>query len=133
MNKRYEKERKPFFTHSGETLRRQYVLGENEKGEKKLIETEPIDIQAEIESYADECDIKNIVRKASFDPEFAKSLIDSTETDEIMDITDWPTNIHEYHQMIATAQTTALKLQESVKMKEKTAKEEPDQGDKVTE
>ena len=120
MNKRYEEGRKPFFSNPGEKLRKQYVWGKNEKDEKKLIETEPIDIQAEIESYADECDIKNIVRKASFDPEFAKSLVDSAKTDEIVDITEWPTNIHEYHAMMATAQATAMELQ---KMQKKTANE----------
>lgn len=111
MNKRYEEGRKPFFSNPGKKLRKQYVWGKDEKGEKKLIETEPIDIQAEIESYADECDIKNIVRKASFDPEFAKSLVDSAKTDEIVDITEWPTNIHEYHAMIATAQAKAIEIQ----------------------
>lgn len=110
MNKRYEEGRKPFFSNSGEKLRKQYVWGKDEKGNKKLIETEPIDIQGEIESYADECDIKNIVKKASFDPEFAKSLVDNAKTDEIMDITEWPTNIHEYHAMMATAQTKAMEL-----------------------
>ena len=112
MNKRYEERREPFFSKPGEKLRKQYVWGKDEKGNKKLIETEPIDIQAEIESYADECDIKNIVRKASFDPEFAKSLMDSAKTDEIVDVTEWPTNIHEYHAMIATAQANAMKLQQ---------------------
>lgn len=111
MNKRYEEGREPFFSNPGEKLRKQYVWGKDEKGNKKLIETEPIDIQAEIESYADECDIKNIVRKASFDPEFAKSLVDSAKTDEIVDITEWPTNIHEYHAMIATAQAAAMEIQ----------------------
>ena len=115
MNKRYEEGREPFFSSSGEKLRKQYVWGKDEKGEKKLIETEPIDIQAEIESYADECDIKNIVRKASFDPEFAKSLADSAKTDEIVDITEWPTNIHEYHAMIATAEAKAIELQQMQK------------------
>lgn len=110
MNKRYEEERQPFLSNAGEKLRRQYVWGKDEKGNKKLIETEPIDIQSEIESYADECDIKNIVRKASFDPEFARSLADSAKTDEIMDITEWPTNIHEYHAMMATAQANAMEL-----------------------
>lgn len=124
MNKRYEGGRKPFFSNSGEKLRKQYVWGKDEKGEKKLIETEPIDIQAEIESYADECDIKNIVRKASFDPEFAKSLVDSAKTDEVVDITDWPTNIHEYHAMMATAQAKAMELQQ---MQEKTANEAKEQ------
>lgn len=120
MNKLYEEGRKPFFSNPGETMRKQYVRGKDEKGNKKLIETEPIDIQSEIESYADECDIKNIVRKASFDPEFAKSLVDSAKTDEILDITEWPTNIHEYHAMMATAQAKAMELQQ---MQEKTKNE----------
>lgn len=118
MNKRYEEGRKPFFSNPGEKLRKQYVWGKDKEGENKLIETEPIDIQAEIESYADECDIKNIVRKASFDPQFAKSLADSAKTDEIMDTTEWPTNIHEYHAMMATAQANAKELQQ---MQEKEA------------
>lgn len=120
MNKRYEEGREPFFSNPGEKLRKQYVWGKDEKGNRKLIETEPIDIQSEIESYADECDIKNIVRKASFDPEFAKSLVDNAKTDETMDITEWPTNIHEYHAMMATAQANAMQLQ---KLQEKATKE----------
>lgn len=115
MNKRYEEGRKAFFSNPGEKLRKQYVWGKDEKGNKKLIETEPIDIQSEIESYADECDIKNIVRKASFDPQFAKSLVDSAKTDEIVDITEWPTNIHEYHAMMATAQANAMEIQRNQK------------------
>lgn len=111
MNKRYEEGRKPFFSNPGEKMQKQYVWGKNEEGKEVLIETEPIDIQAEIESYADECDIKNIVKKASFDPEFAKSLVDSAKTDEIVDVTEWPTNIHEYHAMMATAQMKAIELQ----------------------
>ena len=129
MNKRYEEGRKPFFSNPGEKLRRQYVWSKNEKGIKKLIETEPIDIQAEIESYADECDIKNIVRKASFDPEFAKSLVDSAKTDETLDITEWPTNIHEYHAMIATAQINKMKLQQM----QENAKNEPEKQEKSNE
>lgn len=116
MNKRYEEGREPFFSNSGEKFRKQYVWGKDEKGNEKLIETEKIDIQSEIESYAEECDIKNIVKKASFDPEFAKSLMDSAKTDELVDITEWPTNIHEYHAMIATAQAKAMELQKMQEM-----------------
>lgn len=120
MNKRYEEGRKPFFSESGETQRKQYVWAKNKEGKEYLQETESIDIQAEIESYADECDIKNIIRKASFDPQFMQSLsqgaLDGTE----MDITEWPQNIHEYHQMIATAQAKAIALQE---MQKETPKE----------
>ena len=63
MNKRYEEGRKPFFSESGETQRKQYVWAKDKEGKEYLQETESIDIQAEIESYADECDIKNIVQK----------------------------------------------------------------------
>ena len=125
MNKRYEEGREPFFSNPGEKLRRQYVWAKNEKGEEYLQETEPIDIQQEIESYADECDIKNIVRKASFDPEFLKTLQDTTG--EEIDISEWPTNIHEYHRMIATAQAQAMEL-EKMSMAEK-AEEETTKGE----
>lgn len=124
MNKRYEEGRKPFFSNPGEKLRKQYVWGKDEKGKEKLIETEPIDIQSEIESYAEECDIKNIVRKASFDPMFAKSLADSAKTDEVADITEWPTNIHEYHAMMATAQAKAMELQQMQKNAENNTKKQ---------
>jgi hypothetical protein len=126
MNKRYEEGRKPFFSESGEKQRKQYVWAKDKKEKEYLQETESIDIQAEIESYADECDIKNIVRKASFDPQFMQSLsqgaLDGTE----VDITEWPQNIHEYHQMIATAQANARALQE---MQEKKLEKEPKEGE----
>lgn len=112
MNKRYEEGREPFFSNSGEKLQKQYVWTKNEKGEEVLQETEPIDIQQEIESYSDECDIKNIVRKASFDPEFLKSLSEGALNDTYTDITEFPQNIHEYHRMVATAQANAMKLEE---------------------
>lgn len=112
MNKRYEEGREPFFSNAGKSERKQYVWAKNEKGTEYLQETESIDIQAEIESYADECDIKNIVRKASFDPEFMKSLAQGAMDGTEVDITEWPSNIHEYHQMIATARANAMKLEE---------------------
>lgn len=112
MNKRYEEGRKPFFSKSGEKLQKQYVWTKDEKGQEVLQETAPIDIQQEIESYSDECDIKNIVRKASFDPQFLKSLSEGALSDTYTDITEFPQNIHEYHRMVATAQANAMKLEE---------------------
>jgi hypothetical protein len=135
MNKRYEEGRKPFFSNPGEKERKQYVWAKNEKGEEYLQETEPIDIQAEIESYADECDIKNIVRKASFDPEFLKSLSQGALTSEetpITDITEFPQNIHEYHQMIATAQLNAMKLAEMQKKAETDPEEKTEAKEETT-
>ena len=132
MNKRYEEGRKPFFSNPGEKLRRQYVWTKNEENQKELKETEPIDIQQEIESYSDECNIKNIVRKASFDPEFLESLQKGVMDGIEMDITEWPQNIHEYHQMIATAQVNATKLKE-LEEQSKTQKKEPEEGSKTAE
>lgn len=134
MNKRYEEGRKPFFSESGETQRKQYVWAKNKEGKEYLQETENIDIQAEIESYADECDIKNIVRKASFDPQFMQSLSQGALNNTEMDITEWPQNIHEYHQMIATAQANAIALQEMQKERPKeTPKETPKEGEMKSE
>jgi hypothetical protein len=129
MNKRYEEGRKPFFSEPGEKMRKQYVWTKDEKGKEKLQETEPIDIQQEIESYAEECDIKNIVRKASFDPQFLKSLSEGALNGTEVDITEFPQNIHEYHRMVATAQANAMKLKELQKM----AKEEPTKESEVKE
>ena len=125
MNKRYEEGRKPFFSNPGKNERKQYVWAKDENGEEYLQETTPIDIQAEIESYADECDIKNIVRKASFDPEFLKSLSQGALEGTEVDITEFPQNIHEYHRMIATAQANAMKLEELQKMEKEAPQTEP--------
>lgn len=126
MNKRYEEGRKPFFSESGEKLRKQYVWAKGKEEKEYLQETESIDIQAEIESYTDECDIKNIVRKASFDPQFMQSLSQGAMDGTEIDITEWPQNIHEYHQMLATAQANALALQE---MQEEKLEKEPKEGE----
>lgn len=125
MNKRYEEGRTPLFSASGETQRKQYVWAKNKEGKEYLQETESINIQDEIESYSDECDIKNIIRKASFDPQFMQSLSQGALNGTEMDITEWPQNIHEYHRMIATAQANAMALQE---MQEKAPEEAPKEG-----
>lgn len=134
MNKRYEEGRKSFFSESGEKLRKQYVWAKDKREKEYLQETESIDIQAEIESYADECDIKNIVRKASFDPQFMQSLSQGAMDGTEVDITEWPQNIHEYHQMIATAQANAIALQKMQKETPKeTPKEKPKEGEMKSE
>lgn len=139
MNKRYEEGREPFFSESGEKFQKQYVWTKDEKGQEVLQETESIDIQQEIESYSDECDIKNIVRKASFDPEFLKSLSQgalSQEETPTVDVTEWPQNIHEYHRMVATAQANAMKLeklQKAAAAEQKAAAAEPKTEPKVKE
>lgn len=126
MNKRYEEGREPFFSESGEKMRKQYVWTKDEKGQEVLQETAPIDIQQEIESYADECDIKNIVRKASFDPQFLESLSEGALNGTEVDITEFPQNIHEYHHMMATAQANIMKIEELQKKATAEPKAEPE-------
>lgn len=132
MNKRYEEGREPFFSNPGEKEQKQYVWTKDEKGKEVLQETAPIDIQQEIESYADECDIKNIVRKASFDPEFMKSLSQGAMEGTEVDITEFPQNIHEYHRMLATVQGNEMKLRELEELN-KEQKKEPVEGSKTEE
>lgn len=127
MNKRYEEGRKSLFSASGETQRKQYVWAKDKEGKEYLQETEGIDIQSEIESYADECDIKSIVRKASFDPQFMQSLSQGALNGTEMDITEWPQNIHEYQKMLETAQANAIKLEELGKMTKTNAAAQADQ------
>ena len=101
-----------------------------------------IDRQAEIESYADECDIKNIVARASFDPVFAQSLAQGS-TGQYADITDYPETIHELKRRADAAGKTVEEINEQLKNqqlaqnegnsktlisegKEKTAQNEPE-------
>lgn len=126
MNKRYEEGRTSLFSNSGETQRKQYVWAKDKEDKEYLQETESINIQDEIESYTDECDIKNIVRKASFDPQFMQSLSLGVLDGTAVDTTEWPQNIHEYHKMIATAQANTLALQ---KMQEEKPEKAPKEGD----
>ena len=58
---------------------------------------------------------------------FAKTLMDSATSDEVMDVTDWPTNIHEYHAMMATAQATAMQLETMQQKKEEVKEEKMDE------
>ena len=132
MNKRYEEGREPFFSESGKTLRKQYVWTKDEKGQEVLQETTPIEIQQEIESYADECDIKSIVKKASFDPEFLKNLSQGALEGTEIDITEFPQNIHEYHRMIATAQANAMKLEEMQKAAQENQENKSNTNEKST-
>ena len=65
-----------------------------------------IDRQAEIQSYAEECDIKNIVARAAFDPNFAQALANGAMDGSNADITDYPENVHELKKMAEKAGKT---------------------------
>jgi hypothetical protein len=112
-------------TECGDRMRDTYKWVKNEKGEKYLMHDADIDRQAEIESYADECDIKNIVARASFDPIFAQSLAQGS-TGQYTDITDYPETIHELKRRSDAAGKTIEEITEQLqKMQTEEPKEEP--------
>jgi len=82
---------------AGSKTRVTFRWGLSDTGEKVLLKDKEYSIKDEINSYRDECDIKNIVAKASFDPSFAQALVDSAEMD--IDTTEWPDNIHDMKKM----------------------------------
>lgn len=99
---------------AGERTRDTYKWTMNEKGEKKLIHDADIDRQAEIQSYAEECDIKNIVARAAFDPNFAQALASGAMDGSNVDITDYPENIHELKKMAEKAGKTIEEITEEL-------------------
>lgn len=106
---------------AGERTRDTYKWTMNEKGEKELKHDADIDRQAEIQSYAEECDIKNIVARAAFDPNFAQALASGAMDGSNVDITDYPENIHELKKMAEKAGKTIEEINTELS---KTKKEE---------
>lgn len=105
-------------TESGDRMRDTYKWSKNDKGEEYLAHDADVDRQAEIESYADECDIKNIVAKAAFDPVFASQI--QAPEGQYTDITDYPETIHDLKHMADNAGQTIEEIRN--KLNEPSAK-----------
>lgn len=114
----------------GNRMRDTYKWVKAEDGTEHLKRDADIDRQAEIESYADECDIKNIVARASFDPAFAQSLAQGANTGEYTDITDYPENIHELKHRADEAGKTIEKINEELKAKKTMQNDENNESNK---
>lgn len=110
---------------AGERTRDTYKWTMNEKGEKKLKHDADIDRQAEIQSYAEECDIKNIVARAAFDPNFAQALASGAMDGNNVDITDYPENIHELKKMAEKAGKTIEEINTELNKPKKEETAEP--------
>lgn len=106
-------------TESGDRMRDTYKWSKNDKGAEYLEHDADIDRQAEIESYADECDIKNIVARAAFDPVFAEQI--RAPEGQYADITDYPETIHDLKKMADEAGRTIEEINEELSK----PKEEP--------
>lgn len=137
MNEVYSRYKLPPKTAStaGERTRDTYKWTMNEQGKKELIYDAEIDRQAEIQSFADECDIKNIVARAAFDPNFAQALAAGSKEGTYTDITEYPETIHDLKKMADEAGKTIEDIsenlnkqkQEETKQKEEVSKNEPEQ------
>lgn len=110
---------------AGERTRDTYKWTMNEKGEKELKRDADIDRQAEIQSYAEECDIKNIVARAAFDPNFAQALTSGAMDGSNVDITDYPENIHELKKMAEKAGKTIEEINTELNKPKKEEEAEP--------
>lgn len=110
---------------AGERTRDTYKWTMNEKGEKELKRDADIDRQAEIQSYAEECDIKNIVARAAFDPNFAQALASGAMDGNNVDITDYPENIHELKKMAEKAGKTIEEINTKLNKPKKEETAEP--------
>lgn len=113
-------------TEPGDRMRDTYKWSKNNKGEEYLAHDTIIDRQAEIESYADECDIKNIVARASFDPMFAQSLAQGAMSGEYTDTTEYPETIHELKRMADEAGKTVEEIKEKLNKPEEKPEEKPE-------
>lgn len=113
-----ERERKRTATEAGTELRRTFKWRmNNETGKKELIEDEIINRQEEIDSYKDECDIQNIIKRASFDPTLWEKYNYDLGSGEITDITGMPGNLAEAQQLMIDVEQNWDKLPREIKSK----------------
>lgn len=110
-------------TESGDRMRDTYKWSKTEKGEEYLEHDADVDRQAEIESYADECDIKNIVARAALDPVFAEQI--RAPEGQYADITEYPETIHDLKRMADEAGKTIEEINTKLNQTKKKPEEEP--------
>lgn len=104
----------PLFSSSGNVMRTTMKWILDEEGKEILVEDKQYNIQDEINSYADECDIKGIVQRVAFDPQFAESVKAGLDVPDV-DITNMPTNIHEAKKMADNIPNLVAQVQEEQK------------------
>lgn len=108
-------------TEAGERMRYSYKYIINADGERQLVEDERMDIREEIDSYREETDIKNIVRRASYDPsvweQFGMETREGFADEPDYDITNAPGTLAEAQNIILTAKQTFHSLPPEVKHK----------------
>lgn len=103
-------------TEAGESVRRTYLWERNEKGEKVLRLDQTIDQQAEIDSYLEETKLKNIIRRASIDPDIAARIAPDIGGG-IQDFTEAPQNLAELQNIMMRAEQIWDEVPKEIKLK----------------
>nr|CDL65805.1 unnamed protein product [uncultured bacterium] len=114
-NRANERERKRIKSATGDGTEPVYEYEVNkDTGRKELRLVGRESVYDKVQESLEETKIQNIVRRATFDPE----ILGSTEWMEkqgMVDITGLPTNIHEYHDFMLTAQKDFDKLPSEIR------------------
>lgn len=103
-------------TEAGESTRRTYLWERNEKGEKVLKLDQIIDQQAEIDSYLEETEIENIIRRASIDPNIAERIAPNLGGG-IQDFTEAPHTLAELQNIMIRAEQIWDEVPKEIKYK----------------
>lgn len=103
-------------TEAGEPMRKTYLWGLNEKGEKVLKLDQIIDQQAEIDSYLEETKIENIIRRASIDPNIAERIAPNLGGG-IQDFTEAPHTLAELQNIMIRAEQIWNEVPKDIKLK----------------
>lgn len=94
----------------------EYAYKYAENGKRSLVKTGEVNVYAKIQTYKDETDITNIIRRATYDPE-ALGSIAWMQSGETVDITDMPSNYHEMMNRITEVENQFAKLPAEIKAK----------------
>ncbi len=103
----------PSVTGNGKESEYAYRIDEN--GVRTLEKVGEVDVYTQIQTYLEETKIENIIKRATYDP----TAIGSQEwmNNETTDISNIPTNYHEWKQMINKAEESFNALPAELKAK----------------
>lgn len=114
-NRANERERKRIKSATGDGTEPVYEYEINQDtGRKELRLVGRESVYDKVQESLEETKIQNIVRRATFDPE-ALGSTEWMEKQGFVDITGLPTNIHEYHDFMMTAQKDFDKLPSEIR------------------
>lgn len=83
-------------------------------GTKKLVMVGRESVYDKVQESLEETKITNIIKRATFDPE-ALGTMDWAQRETLTDISSLPSNIHEYHDLMVTAENDFKRLPSEIR------------------